>query len=356
MWRPDLHPLGEDEELEFDPSAYDALHAFQLEWPCLSFDILADELGSERQFPHTLYMVAGTQAEKAGDNSIQLARLTQLSRLRGAAAEDSDESEDESSDEDEEEGDTSLRPGRPVLQLQSVPHHGGVNRIRCSPATPSLVATWSDAGRVQVWDLAQPLAALNAETATARASKAVARLAPRQVFSGHKAEGYALAWSAVAPGRLLSGDCEGAIHLWEPTDAGRWAVDATPLEGHAGSVEDVQWSPTEAGVFASCGVDGHVAIWDTRKRAPALRLHAHEADVNVISWNGKATCMLASGCDDGCQRIWCARGGAPRAPHAAPLCWATAPVPARRPEVRRVPPRRRKGPAQLQGWQLCGEL
>jgi ribosome assembly protein RRB1 len=27
--------LGEGEELDYDPSAYDCLHSFQLEWPCL---------------------------------------------------------------------------------------------------------------------------------------------------------------------------------------------------------------------------------------------------------------------------------------------------------------------------------
>ena len=49
---------------------------------------------------------------------------------------------------------------------------------------------------------------------------------------------------------------------------------------------------------------GHISIWDTRKAAPALRVHAHSADVNVMSWNRLASCMLVSGCDDGTFRIW----------------------------------------------------
>ncbi len=36
-----------------------------------------------------------------------------------------------------------------------------------------------------------------------------------------------------------------------------WAVGSQLYAGHGGaSVEDLQWSPNEAGVFASCGVDG----------------------------------------------------------------------------------------------------
>ncbi len=35
VWRPGVDGMGEDEELDYDPSAYDCLHSFQLEWPCL---------------------------------------------------------------------------------------------------------------------------------------------------------------------------------------------------------------------------------------------------------------------------------------------------------------------------------
>jgi len=48
----------------------------------------------------------------------------------------------------------------------------------------------------------------------------------------------------------------------------------------------LQWSPTEADVFASCSVDGNIAIWDIRiGKSPAVSVKAHNADVNVISWN-----------------------------------------------------------------------
>jgi ribosome assembly protein RRB1 len=30
-----MDDLEDGEDLEYDPSAYDCLHAFQLEWPCL---------------------------------------------------------------------------------------------------------------------------------------------------------------------------------------------------------------------------------------------------------------------------------------------------------------------------------
>ena len=95
VWRAGHDALDECEELEYDPSAYDCLHDFQLDWPSLSFDFLRDELGAQRTaFPHALYLVAGSQADELGSNTLSVVRLTQLSKMRRPGGE---ESESESS-------------------------------------------------------------------------------------------------------------------------------------------------------------------------------------------------------------------------------------------------------------------
>ena len=40
--------LAEGEELEHDSTAYELLHNLEVEWPCLSFDVLHDGLGQQR--------------------------------------------------------------------------------------------------------------------------------------------------------------------------------------------------------------------------------------------------------------------------------------------------------------------
>lgn len=62
-------PLNEGEELIYDESAYVMLHQAHTGAPCLSFDVIADNMGNSRTtFPMTGYIVAGTQAAKTHAN------------------------------------------------------------------------------------------------------------------------------------------------------------------------------------------------------------------------------------------------------------------------------------------------
>ncbi|KAL6959981.1 hemolysin III domain membrane protein [Sarracenia purpurea var. burkii] len=311
VWLPGVDKLEEGEELQCDPSAYNSLHAFHIGWPCLSFDVVKDSLGLIRtEFPHTVYCVAGTQAEKASWNYIGIFKLSAISGKRRelvpskAIANDSDMDSDsnDSDEEDEVEGGGSAAP---VLQLRKVLHEGCVNRIRAMPQNPHIFASWADTGNVQVWDFSSHLNILaESETEVSQGAPTVSNQVSLVKFGGHKDEGYAIDWSSLVSGRLVSGDCKNCIHLWEPTSGATWNIGTNPFVGHTASVEDLQWSPTEPDVFASCSVDGNIAIWDVRLgKSPAFFIKAHNADVNVISWNRLASCMLASGSDDGTLSI-----------------------------------------------------
>lgn len=44
------------DQLEYDSSAYDMIHFMKVEWPCLSFDVIRDALGNNRQRVRLLFM------------------------------------------------------------------------------------------------------------------------------------------------------------------------------------------------------------------------------------------------------------------------------------------------------------
>jgi hypothetical protein len=73
---------------------------------------------------------------------------------------DEELSSDES--EDEDHADEADLTKKPELNAAIVPHHGCVNRLRFNfMGEKPLVATWSELGKVSIWDLTVPLKALD---------------------------------------------------------------------------------------------------------------------------------------------------------------------------------------------------
>ena len=223
------------------------------------------------------------------------------------ALSDDDDSED---DDDDDE---------PVLSFRTIPHKGGVNRIRARilpgplsappPTTdPYHVATFSETGKVHIFDVAPHLASL-LSPATAGGTP-LSKLPVFTVDSHGRNEGFALAWGTPVGGstsaRLLSGDVASKIFLTTVTPSG-FTPNARPFTSHTSSVEDLQWSPTEPTVFASCSADRSIRVWDVRvkdRKSVIGVAGAHDEDVNVISWNNNTEYLLASGGDEGAVKVW----------------------------------------------------
>ncbi|KAL7886478.1 hypothetical protein AOLI_G00041990 [Acnodon oligacanthus] len=301
VYVPGLQPLEPGEELEMERSAYRLYHQCQTGAPCLSFDVLRDGDGEGREtFPLSMLLCAGTQADTALSNRLIVMRMHNLY----GTEKDSEEEEQSSDGESDEDEDVEKKP---QMELAMVPHYGGINRVKVTKrGEQSLAAVWSEKGQVEIFDLRLQLEAVHSSTAMAAFIKQNKEATPLFSFSGHMTEGFAIDWSPKVPGRLVSGDCKKNIHVWEPREGGAsWQIDQRPFSSHTKSVEDLQWSPTEATVFASCSVDQSVRIWDIRAPPNSMLSanEAHSADVNVISWN-RTEPFLLSGGDDGLLKVW----------------------------------------------------
>jgi len=317
VYLPGLDKLKPGEVLEHDPSAYVMLHRAEMNAPCLSFDILRDDEGDNRsEFPASCFIVCGTQSGgKKREDKVMVLKMTNLTKTlkekkkKEKANEDdeseSDSSDEESSDEEEEED--------PILKPAMINQMGACNRIRATKINSKrFAASWSELGKVFIYDLTKPWNALTGGEASLKdynSQRLDARIKPCASFKGHLTEGFAMDWSTTVPGRLITGDCKGGIHSWTPRPdaADAWTVDQRPFVGHKESVEDLQWSPTEANVFASGSVDKTLRIWDTRANPASANMltvdEAHEADINVISWN-RTEPFIVSGGDDALLKVW----------------------------------------------------
>lgn len=307
--------LAPGEELQMDPSAYKMHHALTPEWPAMSFDFIRDDLGEARtRFPHSLIVAVGSQADTPENNRLTIIKMSDLSRIHVETDDDilgeeynPSKAEDGDSDSDDSDDDNDIDP---IVEHFSFDHFGGVNRVRCMPQQPEIVASWSDVGVVNVFNIKSILQRFSlAQGTEIEASDTSGQ--PFFSYRGHGAEGFALDWSSVRRGHLATGDCNGCIHVWEPESEERFAVSTLYSNAMAGgrnrSVEDLQWSPGEPTVLASAECDGIVQIFDIRAKNKAMlthKIHENGADVNVLSWNKLVKNLIATGGDDGVLSVW----------------------------------------------------
>ena len=258
--------LEPDHTLVADQTAYDMLHSLNVEWPCLSVDFLMPPQAAFAGFPATIYPVAGSQSATA-DNLIYIMKVANLHKTR-------EYDDDQESDDDEDNLDED-----PILEYNTIVHNGCVNRIRVMPHTQSLIcATFSENTNIYIWDVADHVDCLDTPGKIPNQN-----LKPIHSIS-NDAEGYALDWSTLTPGKLLSGNVTSSIKI--TTLASSVGTTTERYTGHTSSVEDLQWSPVQNNVFASCSADQTIKIWDTRTRNGCqLSVHAHESDINCINWN-----------------------------------------------------------------------
>ncbi len=308
---PGRSALQPGQSLTPDTSTYEMLHTFSMSWPCLSFDIVRDNLGDNRKhYPRTAYIVAGTQAQSARsrENELVVLKLSTLTRIERGNQTDSESETDDDNDEP-----TSAEP---ILESRSIPLASATNRVRSfqppsqtlsdpSRFPTTITATSVENAQVLIHDVTPHLQSLSTpgNMVQPAASK------PLSTLRMHKTEGYAVDWSPPSQnplGRLLTGDCDGAIFSTQRTEGGGWVTDNRPFTGHDGSIEEIQWSPSEKNVFASASSDGSVKVWDVRSksRKPAVDVKISNVDVNVMSWSRSETYLLATGADDGEWAVW----------------------------------------------------
>jgi len=219
-----------------------------------------------------------------------------------------------------------------------------VNRIRAQPlpastplppvSQPYHVATWAETGQVHIWDVRPVIESLDVPGYSFDKSRTHTPVF--SITSHGRAEGFAMDWASSGSSslRLLTGDIHSKIYLTTSSPSGFNPLKQ-PFLSHTSSVEDLQWSPSEPTVFASCSADQSVQIWDVRskgRKSVAGIDSAHTSDVNVISWNRTTSYLLLSGGDEGGIKVWDLRNvkkkgiSGPEPTPVASFAWHKAPI------------------------------
>ncbi|PHJ20202.1 p46 [Cystoisospora suis] len=174
--------------------------------------------------------------------------------------------------------------------VRNFPHEGEVNCARSMPQKSDVVATLAPDGFAHLYNISLPSA-----TATGSLLK----------LSGHKEEGFGLAWNPSQEGLLASASNAGSVCLHDinaapgvrtPADApngGSISSEArilAPLRTFKctdSAVNDCCWIPeessTSATLLACCQDDGIISLWDTRVAAggEAETKHSRPVSQNI---------------------------------------------------------------------------
>ena len=320
--------LKDGEVLDFDNDAYEMLHRSKVEWPCLSVDFLLKENSSisslkefylpndkrkmtEDKYPYNAYIIAGSQTnEKNG--YFYFMRWYNMRKTKY------DDDPDKGEEDDEEEEDKI----NPFMKYEKIKVNGNINRVK-SMKNSSICALWNDSPSVDIIDCEELFnnieyqeeirveedIDINKKNKNKKQKKDIKYKKIFKKTLPQKAEGFAIDWNNINPFVLALGGYDKKVSIFKPKDE---SVSDIILYGdylscHTDSVEDIQWSPNEENVLASCGIDKSIRFWDIRensKNPPKIIKNAHNSDVNVISWNSIRNHLFASGGDDNTFKVW----------------------------------------------------
>ena len=325
--------LKNNEELDFDNNAYEMLHRSKVEWPCLSIDFLIPENfdksniksfylpNSERnltkdKYPYTTHMIAGSQTnEKNG--------YLYYMKWYGMYKTKYDDDPDKGFDSDDEEG------KNPYMKYEKVKMNGNINRIK-SMKNSFISALWTDSPSIEIIDISELISSINEQESISIENEynmnsypniKKRKITPKNTiiksFPQNK-EGFALDWNNINPFTFASGGYDNILNIYIPTNENISDIIKltennnksnflSELKGHKSSIEDIQWSPNQEYVIATCSIDKSIRFWDLRQNnnKSVLKIeNSHDSDVNVISWNNIRNNTIASGGDDNCFKVW----------------------------------------------------
>ena len=291
---------------------YDVVMTHALEWPSLTCQWLptvknAGSTASE----HSLLLGTHTTGEQnyLMVASCNLPKDDAVIDNRTNKENDSKENASPAAAYDEERkevggfGHASSNIGKIEIRMK-VKHQGEVNRARYMPQNHFFVATRGPEAQVYVFDLSKHPSFPDDNSV----------FSPQIVCCGHTKEGYAMSWSKLKEGHLLSGSDDTTLCLWDINSgqagstekAGRQVQPLNIFKGHTDVVEDVDWHAKDPNMIASVSDDQSLRLWDIREPQKAAHVvaKAHESDINCVAFNPINEFILATGSADKTVAVW----------------------------------------------------
>ena len=134
-------------------------------------------------------------------------------------------------------------------------------------------------------------------------------------MAAHDADVMSLSFNPYVDYFVLSASTDKTVKLW---DMRSFKAPVHTFLGHVDDVTGVAWAPFSPSVFASCGADRKVVVWDVARVGEEqdeedaddgppelLFIHGgHTAKVSDFSWSETEDWVLASVAEDNVVQVW----------------------------------------------------
>ena len=125
-----------------------------------------------------------------------------------------------------------------------------------------------------------------------------------QTLTGPTGPLYSVAWSPDGA-RIAASSGKGRLAVWDvSTGAAVWVEDAA----HASTSLRVSWSRADPSRLATVGMDSSAKVWDVGLQS-LLATYRHPADVMGVDWSPTDAAVFATACADGVVRVFRHGGG-----------------------------------------------
>ena len=270
------------------PYLYDILLTSGTEWPSLTIDWLPILDISNKSYFSVQKMIIGTITNGKEPDYLMIAKarlpinINLLSDIKDNPYINKDAINSFS------------KPENSKIEIETkILHEGEVNKARSMPQKNKyqIIATKTIIGEIHIYDyFKHPPKPLDN------------KIKPERKLIGHNKEGYGLSWSIIKEGYLLSGAYDKLVCLYDIN-----SISDEPIlkyNDHTDLCEDVSFHKKSDYIFASCGDDNKIYLYDYREKKSIMNVTAHESEVNSIDFNPLNEFLLISASSDKTCALW----------------------------------------------------
>ncbi|KAG5498607.1 hypothetical protein JKF63_02893 [Porcisia hertigi] len=292
-----------------------------LEWPTLAVEWIPDRSFVDPERDYTLqYLLVGTQAHPSSKvmNTVKVMEVavpvTTTNDVMYGLYGDDDISGADSVGSALEEG---VDPGKRFFNVkghfhteQTLTMDATVLKIRAMPAETNIIAVKTASGFIGVYNLVQDLV-----------EDRLGHTVPNALLRGHRRGGFGLSWNPLKPGFIASGSDDGYVNYYDVShrltldtcetsavDPALSGSETQPLQhfvGHRDIVTDCSWHCSQKHLLASSSMDGDVHLWDIRASPSSTTIEsAHPSGVTAAQFHPIGAFQLATAGAEGNIRLW----------------------------------------------------